>query len=168
MVPIDGPRTGFGHSDGHTGADPNVCLLGTRCATLRARCFPPIDVRGGGRRRLGRRGCPRRMSRPKPLTMRIEDGKRRLLKSVNRGEWTPVARLPAVRARYARFPSATLDRLRKGLAAGALQDRPHRKGANQRGIGAIRARPCQPSPSFRFKVKMSGSNALRPLTLFWE
>ena len=43
-----------------------------------------------------------------------------------------------------------------------------RKGANQRGIGAIRARPCQPSPSFRFKVPMSGSNALRPLTLFWE
>ena len=28
--------------------------------------------------------------------------------------------------------------------------------------------PCQPSPSFRFKVPMSGSNALRPLTLFWE
>ena len=27
---------------------------------------------------------------------------------------------------------------------------------------------CQPSPSFRFKVPMSGSNAVRPLTLFWE
>ena len=56
----------------------------------------------------------------------------------------------------------------KGIAAtGALQDR-RRNGASQRGIGAIRAQPCQPSPSFRFKVPMSGSNALRPLTLFWE
>lgn len=34
--------------------------------------------------------------------------------------------------------------------------------------GAIRMQRCQPSPSFRFKVTMSGSNALRPLTFFCE
>jgi hypothetical protein len=35
------------------------------------------------------------------------------LRSVERGEWTTVARLPAARARYARDAKATLRRLRQ-------------------------------------------------------
>ncbi len=35
-LPCDGPWTAFGHTGGHTGADANVCLMGTRCASLMA------------------------------------------------------------------------------------------------------------------------------------
>ena len=38
---------------------------------------------------------------------------RALLRSVDRGEWTTVARLPAARARYARDAKATLRRARQ-------------------------------------------------------
>jgi hypothetical protein len=37
---------------------------------------------------------------------------RALLQSVDRGEWTTVARFPAARARYARYAKATLRRRR--------------------------------------------------------
>lgn len=55
----------------------------------------------------------------------------------------------------------------KGMAAtAALRHRRDRNDASQGRTGAIRVQSCQPSPSLRFKVPMSGSNALRPLTLF--
>lgn len=38
---------------------------------------------------------------------------RALLRSVERGEWTTVARLPAATARYARYAKATLRRTRQ-------------------------------------------------------
>ncbi len=46
--------------------------------------------------------------------MKLEDDERRLLKSVDQGEWTRVAPFAAVRARYARFARATLNRLPRG------------------------------------------------------
>lgn len=39
-LPTDGPRTEFGHTGGHTRADANACLVGTRCATLRGKDVP--------------------------------------------------------------------------------------------------------------------------------
>jgi hypothetical protein len=45
--------------------------------------------------------------------MKIEYEERRLLKSVDQGEWTRVAAFAAVRARYARFAKATLNGLRR-------------------------------------------------------
>lgn len=43
----------------------------------------------------------------------LDAGERTLLKSVERGEWTPVAGFRAARARHARSAAATLRRLRK-------------------------------------------------------
>lgn len=43
----------------------------------------------------------------------LDPGERALLKSVERGEWTAVARFRAEKARHARFAKATLRRLRK-------------------------------------------------------
>lgn len=55
----------------------------------------------------------------------------------------------------------------EGIAAtGHSKTAAQRDGASQRGIGSILAKPCQARPSFCFKVTMSGSNALRLLTLF--
>src|SRR5262245_28586445 len=34
LLTIDAPRTGFGHTGGHTEADANVCLYSTHCATI--------------------------------------------------------------------------------------------------------------------------------------
>ena len=57
----------------------------------------------------------------------------------------------------------------KGITAtGRSKTRRDGNAVGQRGIGTLRAQSCQPSPGFRFKLPMSGSNALRPLTLFWE
>jgi hypothetical protein len=44
---------------------------------------------------------------------KLEASERTLLKSVERGEWTTVARLPAAKARYARDARATLRHLRQ-------------------------------------------------------
>jgi hypothetical protein len=49
----------------------------------------------------------------------LDPDERALLKSVERGEWTPVARVRAAKARHARFAKASLQRLRKA--------QPHRK-----------------------------------------
>ncbi len=78
------------------------------------------------------------------------------------GKSAPSGLLCPLRKRDARSSSERHSRQR------ALQDRRDRTGARQRGISAIRSQCCQPSPSFRFKVLMSGSNALLPLALFWE
>ena len=43
----------------------------------------------------------------------LDAGERTLLKSVERGEWTAVARVRAEKARHARFAKATVRRLRK-------------------------------------------------------
>jgi hypothetical protein len=40
----------------------------------------------------------------------LDARERALLQSVERGEWTTVARFPAARARYARYAKATLRR----------------------------------------------------------
>jgi hypothetical protein len=50
----------------------------------------------------------RRLHRAPTLDARV----RALLQSVERGEWTTVARFPAARARYARYVKATLRRRR--------------------------------------------------------
>jgi hypothetical protein len=56
----------------------------------------------------------------------------------------------------------------KDGSAGGEQASAKRRDTLRNPNDAQRARPCQPSPSFCFKVTMSGSNALRPLTFFWE
>jgi hypothetical protein len=67
---IDDHRTAFGHTGGHTGADANVCLSGTRCATLFAvklRCLGRREEReaqGGPRHRVRGRRLPHRAWRP--------------------------------------------------------------------------------------------------------
>jgi hypothetical protein len=43
----------------------------------------------------------------------LDAGERRLVKSVERGEWTAVGGLRAAKARHARSAAATLRRLRK-------------------------------------------------------
>lgn len=49
----------------------------------------------------------------------LDPDERALLKSVERGEWTPVTRVRAAKARHARFAKASLQRLRR--------TQPHRK-----------------------------------------
>ena len=73
----------------------------------------------------------------------------------------------AVGARYVRFASDARSSS-KGIARHRTQDRRDGNGASHRGMASVLAKPFQASPSFCFKVTMSGSNALRPLTLFWE
>ena len=57
-------------------------------------------------------GSPSVASRERPMPD-LDADERALLRSVERGEWTTVARLPLARARHARAAQATLRRRRQ-------------------------------------------------------
>lgn len=72
----------------------------------------PTEMPRKSRQRPARPTDPKRSSRDSRHAA-LDPGERALLKSVERGEWTVVARFRAAKARHARFATATLRRLRK-------------------------------------------------------